>query len=250
MAGGLFYVPVGQGSRAAVTAVRADGSSAARFALPVLEPAPDALMALPGTGIGPGKASRGHVDCLLVAGGHVLAITSTPAAAAVTDLTTRTSVSLSGYTRVVGATVGGDGSVYILAGRADPAFSARFLRVDPRSLRVVSVWDTGAAATDEPVWALPTRFGAVMYSPGVPGSLDAWSGTRLWLVDSSGARENSVVSSNVGERMGPGRGGSVLFYGRPGDGAVTRLGTDDGALSRAPARLSAPSGTTVVLAAD
>jgi hypothetical protein len=249
MAGGLAYLPVGRGSQASVIAVRADGRTAARIPLPILEPDPSAFMALPGAGAGTGKASRGHVVCLLVVGDDVLAITSTPAAAAVTDLQTRARVSLAGFTKIFGATVGGDGIVYILAGRADPAFSLRFLRVDPHSMRVLSAWDTGVAATDEPVWALPTRFGAVFYSPGAPGALDAWSGTNVWLVDGSGARENSTVSPNVGERMGPGRKDSVLFYDRP-DGVVTRLDTDDGALSRASARLSAPSGATIVLAAD
>ncbi len=115
----------------------------------------------------------------------------------------------------------------------------------------MSAWDTDVAPSDEPVWALPTRFGAVFYSPGAPGSLDAWSATDLWLVDARrrprelGRRRRTSV-----ERMGPGRGDSVLFYGRPGDGVVSRLDTDDGALSRADARLSAPSGATILLAAD
>ena len=180
----------------------------------------------------------------------MLAVTSTAAAAAVIDLQTRASVSLGGYTRIVAATVGGDGVLYVLAGRADPAFTLRFLRVDPHSLRILSVWDTGVAATEEPGSALPTRFGAVYYLPGVPDSLNAYSGTNIWLVDGSGARQNSAVSSNVGVRMGPGHGDSVLFYGRPAGNVVSRLDTDDGALSRASARLSAPSGATVVLAAD
>ena len=102
----------------------------------------------------------------------------------------------------------------------------------------------------EPGSALPTRFGAVFYLPGVPRSLDAYSGTNIWLVDGSGFRQNSAVSSNVGVYMGPGRVASVLFYGSPAGGAVTSLDTYDGALSRASARLSAPSGATVVLAAD
>ncbi len=250
LARGLAYLPVGTGRRAAVIAVGPDGRTVARIPLPVLEPDPHSLMALPGSGAGAGKASRGHVAALLVADGDVLAITSTPAAAAVTDLRTKASVSLAGYTQIVAATVGGDGIVSILAGRADPAFTLRFLRVDPRTMRVLSAWDTGVAATREPGSALPTRFGAVFYLPGVPDSLDAYSGTNIWLVDGSGARQNSAVSSDVGLRMGPGRGDSVLFYGKPAGGVVTRLDTDDGALSRADARLSAPSGATVVLAAD
>ena len=241
---------MGAGSRAAVAAVALDGRTVARFPLPVLEPDPSALMALPGSGVGARTASRGRVAALVVAGGDVLAVTSTPAAAAVTDLQTRARVSLGGYTRIVAATVGGDGVLYVLAGRADPAFTLRFLRVDPRSMRILSVWDTGVGATQEPGSALPTRFGAVFYLPGLPDSLDAYSGTNIWLVDGGGARQNSAVSSNVGVRMGPGAGDSVLFYGRPAGNVVSRLDTDDGALSRASARLSAPSGATVVLAAD
>jgi hypothetical protein len=247
---GLAYLPEGTGSRAAVVAVRADGRLKTRYPLPILEPDPSVLTTSSRTGAGAAKTSRGHVAALLAARGDVLAITSTSAAAAVTNLQTRASVSLSGYTQIVAATVGGDGLVYILAGRSDPAFTLRFLRVDPRSMRIVSVWDTGVSPTQEAGWALPTRFGAVFYSPGVPGSLDASSGTSVWIVDGSGARENSTVSSNIGERLGPGRSDSVLFYGNAGVTAVTRLDTDDGALSRADGRLSAPSGATVLLAAD
>ncbi len=206
----LAFLPVDAGSRAAIVAVALDGRTVARFPLPVLEPDPSALMALPGSGVGARKTSRGHVDALLLAGGDVLAITSTKAAAAVTDLKTKRSVSLGGYTHIAAATVGGDGILYVLAGPADPAFTLRFLRVDPHSMRVLSAWDTGVGAIEEPGSALPTRFGAVFYLPGVPDSLDAYSGTNIWLVDGSGARQNSAVSSNVGVRMGPGRDDSVL----------------------------------------
>jgi len=250
LAHGLAYLPVNRGSRQAVIAVRGDGRTAARFPLSTLKPAPSLLGTLTGTGDGAAKAGRSRVAALLPAGGDVLAITTSPAAAALTDLRTRARVSLAGYTQIVAAAVGGDGIVYILAGRADPAFSLRFLRVDPHGMRVLSAWDTGVAATQEPGSALPTRFGAVFYVPGVPDSLDASSGTNVWLVDASGARQNSTVSSNVGVRMGPGRGDSVLFYGAPAGGVVTRLDIDDGVLSRASARLSTPSGATVLLAAD
>ncbi len=247
-AGDLAYLPVGRGSRAAVIAVRPGVGTVARFPLPILEPDLSALIAQPATP--GGKAGRGHVNCLLVAGSHVLAMTSTPAAAAITDLQTKASAPLTGYTRVVAATVGGDGIVYALAWRAAPTLSLRFLRIDPHSLHVLAAWDADVTPSAEPVWALPARFGAIFYSPGAPDSLDPWSATDLWLVDQNGARENSTVAANVGERMGPGRGDSVLFYGRPGDGVVSRLDIDDGALSRADARLSAPSGATILLAAD
>jgi hypothetical protein len=252
MAGGLAYVPVGAGDQAAVLAVRADGAVAARFALPVLEPDPNALLALPGQAAGSGSrtAGRGRVAALLVARGHVLALTATSLAAAITDLRTRVSVSLGSYTRIVAATVGGDGFVYILAGSADPAFTLRFLRIDPRTMRSLAAWDTGVAASSQPAWSLPTRFGAVFYSPGAPRSLDADSGTNIWLLDGGGARKNVAISSNVGVRMGPGASDSVLFYGEPAGAVVSRLDTDDGALSRAPARLAAPAGATVLLAAD
>ena len=197
-------------------AVRPGVGTVARFPLPILEPDLSALIAQPATP--GGKAGRGHVDCLLVAGSHVLAMTSTPAAAAITDLQTKASAPLTGYTRVVAATVGGDGIVYALAWRAAPALSLRFLRIDPHSLHVLAAWDADVTPSAEPVWALPTRFGAIFYWPGAPDSLDPWSATDLWLVDQNGARENSTVAANVGERMGPGRGDSVLFYGRPGDG--------------------------------
>jgi hypothetical protein len=248
VADGLAYLPSGRGSRAAVIAVRAGVGTVARFPLPVLEPDLSALVAAPGAAAG--KASRGHVACLLVSGGRVLMITSTPAAAAITDLQTKASVPLTGYTGVVAATVGGDGIVYVLAWRAAPALSLRFLRIDPRSLHVLAASDADVALSTEPVWALPTRFGAIVYSAGTPDSRDPWSGTNIWLVDENGVRENSTVAANVGERMGPGRGDSVLFYGRPGDGAASRLDIDDGALSRADARLGAPSGATILLAAD
>jgi hypothetical protein len=247
----LVYLPVGQGRRAAVIAVDLNtGRTTARLRLPVLVPNPGALLTLPARSAGTRAAGRGRVAALLAAGDHVLAISATPLAAAVTDLTSHASVSLAGYTHVAAATVGGDGIVYILAGRADPAFTLRFLRVDPRSMRLVSVWDTGVAATDEPVSALPTRFGAVFYAPGLPHSLDAYSGTNVWLVDGSGAHQNSAVSSNIGLHMGPGRGDSVLFYGSPAGGVVSRLDTDDGSLDRRDTRLVAPSGAPVVLAAD
>ena len=247
----LVYLPVGQGRHAAVMAVDLNtGRTAARLRLPVLEPDPGALLTLPGPTAGTRAAGRGHVTELLTAGGRVLAVSATPFAAAVTDLATHASVSLGGYTQIVGATVGGDGIVYILAGSNDPAFTLRFLRVDPHTMRLVSVWDTGVAATDEPVSALPTRFGAVFYAPGVPHSLDAYSGTNVWLVDGSGARENSAVSSNIGVRMGPGRGDSVLIYGSPAGGVISQLGLDDGSLSHQDTRLGAPAGATVVLAAD
>ena len=247
----LVYLPVGKGRHAVVMAVELNtGRTAARLRLPTLVPDPRALLTLSGPAAGTRAASRGHVTALLTAGGRVLAVTATPFAAAVTDLATHASVSLGGYTQILAATVGGDGIVYVLAGSNDPAFTLRFLRVDPRTMRLVSVWDTGIAATDEPVSALPTRFGAVFYAPGVPHSLDAYSGTNVWLVDGSGARENSAVSSNIGVRMGPGRGDSVLIYGSPAGAVVSRLGTDDGSLDRHLTRLGAPAAATVVLAAD
>ena len=247
----LVYLPVGRGRRAAVMAVELNtGRTMARLRLPTLVPDPRALLTLSGPAADTRAASRGHVTALLAAGGRVLAVSATPFAAAVTDLATHASVSLGGYTQILAATVGGDGVVYILAGSNDPAFTLRFLRVDPHTMRLVSVWDTGIAATDEPVSALPTRFGAVFYAPGVPHSLDAYSGTNVWLVDGSGARENSAVSSNIGVRMGPGRGDSVLIYGSPAGAVVSRLGTDDGSLDRHLTRLGAPAADTVVLAAD
>jgi hypothetical protein len=247
----LVYLPVGQGRHAVVMAVELNtGRTAARLRLPTLVPDPRALLTLSGPAAGSRAASRGHVTALLTAGGHVLAVSATPFAAAVTDLATHASVSLGGYTQILGATVGGDGIVYVLAGSNDPAFTLRFLRVDPLTMRLVSVWDTGVAATDEPVSALPTRFGAVFYAPGVPHSLDAYSGTNVWLVDGSGAHENSAVSSNIGVLMGPGRGDSVLIYGSPAGAVVSRLETDDGSLDRHLTQLGAPAGATVVLAAD
>ena len=251
VSGDLVYLPVGRGRRAAVTAVDlTTGRTAARLRLPVLVPDPGALLSLSGPKAGTRAAGRGHVTALLAAGGRVLAVSATPFAAAVTDLATRASVSLGGYTKILGATVGGDGLVYVLAGSDDPAFTLRFLRLDPRAMRLVSIGDTGVAATDEPVSALATRFGAVFYAPGVPHSLDAYSGTNVWLVDGNGARENSAVSSNIGLRMGPGRGDSVLIYGSPAGAVVSRLGIDDGSLDRRGAGLEAPPGAAVVLAAD
>jgi hypothetical protein len=58
------------------------------------------------------------------------------------------------------------------------------------------------------------------------------------------------VSSNIGVRMGPGRGDSVLIYGSPAGAVISRLGTDDGSLDRHLTRLGAPAADTVVLAAD
>jgi hypothetical protein len=249
---GLAYLPVGAGKGAAVIAVRPDGAVVARYALPVLEPDPNALLAQPGQAAGAGTraAGRGRVAALLAVPGDVLAVTATPFAAAVTDLRTGARVSLGSYTRIVAATVGGDGFVYLLAGSADPAFTLRFLRIDPRTMRSLAAWDTGVAASSQTAWALPTRFGAIVYSPGTPHSIDAYLGTNVWLLDGGGARTNSAVSSNAGVRMGPGAGDSVLLYGTPAGGAVSRLDTDDGVLSRASARLAAPPGSTVLLAAD
>lgn len=252
MSAGLAYVPVGAGTTAAVVAVRPDGAVAARYPLPLLEPDPNALLAQPGqaAGVGTRAAGRGHVVALLAVHGDVLAVTATSFAAAITDLRTGARVSLGSYTRIVAATVGGDGSVYLLAGSADPAFTLRFLRIDPRTMRSLAAWDTGVAASSQPAWGLPTRFGAIVYSPGTPHSIDAYSGTNVWLLDGGGARTNSAVSSNAGVRMGPGAGDSVLLYGAPAGGAVSRLDTDNGVLSRTGGRLSAPPGATVLLAAD
>lgn len=252
MAGGLAYLPVGAGQRAAVIAVRPDGTVTARYALPVLEPDPDALLAQPAQAAGAGTraAGRGRVAALVAVRDDVLAVTATPFAAAITDLRTGARVSLGRYTSVVAATVGGDGFVYLLAGSADPAFTLRFLRIDPRTMRSLAAWDTGVAASSQPAWALPTHFGAIVYSPGTPHSIDASSGTNVWLLDGGGARTSSAVSSDAGLRMGPGAGDSVLLYGRPAGSAVSRLDTDDGVLSRAGSRLAAPPGATVLLAAD
>jgi hypothetical protein len=252
VAAGLAYVPVGTGRGAAVVAVRPDGAVAARYALPVLEPDPNALLAQAGQAAGAGTrtAGRGRVAALVAVHDEVLAVTATPFAAAITDLRTGVRVSLGSYTRIVAATVGGDGFVYLLAGSADPAFTLRFLRIDPRAMRSLAAWDTGVAASSQPAWALPTRFGAIFYSPGTPHSIDAYSGTSVWLLDGGGARTNSAVSSDVGLRMGPGAGDSVLLYGTPAGRAVSRLDTDDGVLSRAGARPAAPPAATVLLAAD
>ena len=125
----LVYLPVGRGRQAAVIAVDPrTGRTTARLRLPVLVPDPTALLKLPGSPAGALAADRGRgrVAALLAADGRVLAISATPLAAAVTDLASRASVSLGGYTRIVAATVGGDGIVYILAGSADPAFTLRF----------------------------------------------------------------------------------------------------------------------------
>jgi len=245
---GLLYVPVGAGRRAAVLATDAGGRVVARLALPILEPDPTALVPGPGAAIEPARPGRGRVRALLVAGGDVLAVTATGQAAAVTDLRTHETASLAGYTRLAAATVGGDGFVYLLAGRSDPAFTLRFLRVAVHPLRVLWAWDTDAAPDGAAATALPTRFGAAFYAAaafGSPASPDA----GLWLIDSTGARRDEAVSTSLGPRMGPGRGDSVLLYGAAG-GAVTRVDTDDGARSRADARLRAPSGATVLLAAD
>jgi len=158
--------------------VRPDGAVAARYPLPVLEPDPNALLAQPGQAAGAGTraAGRGRVAALLAVHGDVLAVTATPFAAAITDLRTGARVSLGSYTRIVASTVGGDGFVYLLAGSADPAFTLRFLRIDPRTMRSLAAWDTGVAASSQTAWALPTRFGAIVYSPGTPHSIDAYSG--------------------------------------------------------------------------
>ncbi|HMK92572.1 MAG TPA: hypothetical protein VK576_06200, partial [Thermoleophilia bacterium] len=248
--GGLVYVPQGTGTRAAVVAVRPDGRTAVTYPLPKLPPDPTALLPGPSQ---PGllaRAGRGAVDALLAADGHVLAVTSSRAAAGLSDLVTGRTVTFNGYTRVRAATMGGDGMVYVLTAANDSAFSLRILRIDPRSLQIVSAFDTGILDRDRPASALPSRFGAVIYSPGVPGSLDALSGTDVWLADGGGLRENATVSSDDGLLMGPGEGDSVLLYGGTAENVVTRVGLDDGAVRRADARLTAPSGTTVVLAAE
>ena len=150
-------------------------------------------------------ASRGHVAALARrrrrrAGGH-----PTTAAAAVTDLQTGASVSLGGYTRIVAATVGGDGSSTSSPGAPTrPSRCASCASTRARCASCRPGTPGVAARPRSPASALPTRFGAVFYLPGVPHSLDAYSGTNIWLVDGGGARQNSAVSSNVGVRMGPG----------------------------------------------
>ena len=247
---GLVYLPVGMGDRAAVLATDAAGRVVARLPLPILEPDPSTLVTAPGATIEPARRGRGRVRALLVAGGDVLAVTSTGQAAAVTDLRTRETASLSSYTRVVAATVGGDGFIYLLAGRSDPAFTLRFLRVTVHPLRVLWAWDTDTGPGREPVTALPTGSGAVFYAPGADASLATASDTDLWLIDAAGARRDGAVPSGLGLRMGPGSADSVLLYGGSSDAAVTRFDTDDGARSRAGARLRAPAGASVLLAAD
>ena len=248
--GALVYVPQGSGRRAAVVAVHPDGRIAATYRLPKLPPDPTALLPGPSQ---PGPLShpgRGAVDALLSADGHVLAVTSSRSAAGLTDLLTGRTVTFNGYTQVQAATMGGDGMIYVLTGANDTAFSLRILRIDPRSMQIVSAFDTGALDRGRPATALPSSFGAVIYSPGVPRSLDALSGTEVWLVDGGGLRENATVSSDDGLLMGPGHGDSALLYGGVAGDVVTRVGLSDGAVRRADARLTAPSGTTVVLAAD
>lgn len=249
LAGGLVYLPAGTGARASVVVIDARGRVVTRLALPVLEPDPAALVTAPGAAIGIARPGRGRVAALFVAGGDVLAVTATSQAAAVTDLRTHDTVSLAGYSRVAAATVGGDGAVYVLAGRSDPAFPLRFLRLTVHPLRVLSAWDTGAAPGSEAVTALPSALGAVFYAPAA-GSSDVASAADLWSVDATGARRDETVSSSSGPRMGPGRGDSVLLYGGAPGAGVTRLDLGDGASSRADARLLAPSGATVLLAAD
>ena len=141
---GLISLPVGTGRRAAVLAIDAAGHVVARLPLPVLEPDPSTLVTAPGAPIAAARPGRGRVSALLVAGGDVLAVTSTGQAAAVTDLRTRATASLSSCTRVAAATVGGDGFVYLLAGRSDPALTLRFLRIAVHPLRVLWAWDTDA----------------------------------------------------------------------------------------------------------
>ena len=249
LAGGLVYLPVGTGARASIVALDAGGRVVTRAALPVLEPDPSALVTAPGAAIGVARPGRGRVVALLAAGGDVLAVTATTQAADVTDLRTRETVSLAGYRRVAAATVGGDGAVYLLAGRSDPAFTLRFLRLAVHPLRVLWAWDTDAAPGGTAFAALPSTYGAVFSAPAA-GSPWAASGTDLWTIDASGARRDTAVPAGLGSRMGPGRDGSVLLYGGSAGAAVTRLDTDDGASSRADARLLAPSGATVLLAGD
>ena len=255
MARGLVYVARSSAHGPTVVAIRRDGRTAATYRLPKLPPDPTALLALPsrpGTGTGGASAGvgRARVDALVAAGGRVLAVTSTRAAAGLTDLSSGRTVTFDGYVDVRAATTGGDGMVYVLAASNDPAFSQRVLRIDPRSLRIVFTFDTGVAGHGRPASALPSRFGAVFYSPGTPGSIDALSGTDLWLVDGGGLNENSTVTSDDGALMGPGPGDSVLLFGSPAGAAVTSVGLSDGAVRRADAHLTAPSGTVVVLAAE
>jgi len=233
-----------------VAAVRTDGRTAAQYRLPTLPPDPTALLPGPSQPDLAAPIEPGRVVALLAADGHVLAVTSTPAAAGLTDLVTARTVTFGGYTNVRATTTGGDGMVYVVTAANDSAFSQRILRIDPRSMRIVSAFDTGTLDRGRPATALPTRYGAVVYSPGVPDSLDALSGTELWLIDGAGLRENATVSSDDGLLMGPGKGDSVLLYGGPAGDVVTRVGIDDGAVRRADPPPTPPSGTVVVLAAD
>ena len=223
---GLIYLPVGTGRRAAVLATGAAGRIVARLPLPVLEPDPSTLVTAPGAPIAVARPGCGSVSAPRRRRRHAGRDLDGPGGRRDRPAHPRDCLAFQLH-GVVAATVGGDGFVYLLAERSDPAFTLRFLRIAVHPLRVL--WaDTGADpglrryGTGQRFWRRLLRaWGARL--------ADASSATSLWLIDATGARrEGAVAHRTSGLRMGPGRGDSGLLYGWSSGSAVTRFATATG----------------------
>jgi hypothetical protein len=198
---------------------------------------------------------QGRVTALVRSGDELFALSCTGLAAAVTDTVEGATRSLDGYSWVHAAALGGDGSLYAAVDAAGRGTPLHILRIDPRTLTIIRDSDTGWSYNEKsstPSYIggcdfVPTPDGVALVASAV-GSDGLPTDTRIWVLESDGMRA-VAAPDGAGRRAGFGADGGVLVYCLPASSAVTRVNLST-ASSGVDPRLSAPSGSYVVIAAE
>lgn len=213
---GVRYFQLGD----SVVAVQG-GATIATYPLPILQPDSSAGDFPPGyKGVYTG-VSTGTVSALIPTDtGDVLAFTFTGRAAAVTDLKTKETTQISGYSRLGAGALDASGRIELVAWKAqDEKQNMRLLVLDPSSLAVTSTIDLGST---------PAKHLRDMLLPGlghdavlaVAAGDDAGVALTIWTVDGSKVRSMGGPPADTGLSIAPADASSVYVYDGPGKNKV------------------------------
>jgi len=240
---GLRYFQVGD----SVVAVQ-DDATTATYPLPVLMPDKTAGD-FPGgyKGLYSG-VSAGTVSGLVAAdSGDVLAFAFTGRAAAVTDLMTKETTQIAGYSRLGAAARDASGKIEVIAWKAqDESQDMQLLILDPVTLAVLSTVDLGVTPANHLRDYLLPGLGHDAVVAVAAGDETAGVSLSIWTVDGAALSAKASPPLNSGLAIAPADATSVYVYDGPGTNKVGQFDLASHAFVSDLPSLRAPAGSYVV----
>lgn len=240
---GVGYFQLGD----AVVAVK-NGVTTATYPLPVLQPdstAGDFPAGYKGVYSG---VSTGSVSALVASeAGDVLAFTFTGRAAAVTDLITRKTTQISGYSRLGSGVRDSSGNIEVLAWKAqDEGQTMKLLVLDAKSLAVQLTVDSGASPANHLRDYLLPGLGHDAVLAVAAGDESVGISLSIWTIDGAKLSARPSPPLNSGLAIAPADATSIFVYDGPGQNRVGQLDLVSKAFTPDLASLRAPTGSYVV----